>query len=108
MILEWSSLRAWVKQWLKYCHWYYSIALSPDVTLEVFFDAPVINRSWKTSRPIGLMWKIYDMVALKGVDLKLPILEPTSGSLYGEPYILGGETGGLTTFRCNRHTDHQV
>lgn len=39
--LEWSLLRLWVRDWLKYCHWYYSLALSPDVRIEDFFDAPI-------------------------------------------------------------------
>lgn len=35
------------------------------------------------------MWKIYDMVALKGVDFKVPILEP----LRAQAWILGGVSG---------------
>lgn len=47
-------------------------ALDPEVTIEEFFKAPVVNRSWKVNRVdptltrFGLMWKIYDIVALKG------------------------------------------
>jgi hypothetical protein len=43
--LEWASLRAWVREWLKYCQWYYMKALYPEVTIEEFFKAPVVNQS---------------------------------------------------------------
>lgn len=67
--LEWSLLRNWVKQWLSYSKWYYITALSPDVTLGAFFDAPMVEVDWKR-RPdrseelirFGLMWKVYDIV----------------------------------------------
>lgn len=61
--LEWSSLRAWVKQWLKYCRWYYKEALYPEVNIEAFFDAPVITTKWYVTRTypelvrFGFMWK---------------------------------------------------
>lgn len=45
--LEWSSLRVWMKSWLRYCHWYYTTALSPDVGIEQFFSVPEVNSSWK-------------------------------------------------------------
>lgn len=31
---EWSVLRAWVKQWLTYCRWYYLTAWSPEVSIQ--------------------------------------------------------------------------
>lgn len=90
--IEWSLLHSWVRDWLKYCHWYSSLALSPDVRIEDFFDAPIVTSHWNIRRTdpqlvrFGLMWKIYDMVALKGVDFKVPILEP----LRAQAWILGG------------------
>lgn len=74
-----------MQSWLKYCHWYYGIALSPDVSIEKFFKAPVINRKWKIDRTdpllvrFGLMWKVYDMVAVRGLDFMVPILESGPG-----------------------------
>ncbi|KAK4412067.1 hypothetical protein Salat_2973600 [Sesamum alatum] len=35
--LEWSMLRSWVKDWLRYCRWYYMVALAPTVDLEDSF-----------------------------------------------------------------------
>ena len=48
--LEWSTLRVWVRDWLRYCHWYYGTALTPEVSIKQFFDAPVINRKWNSDR----------------------------------------------------------
>lgn len=39
--LEWSILRSWMKQWLRYCQWYCTVALLPDVTIDEFFCAPI-------------------------------------------------------------------
>ncbi|GAB2303005.1 hypothetical protein Dimus_036996 [Dionaea muscipula] len=86
---------SWVKQWLNYVKWYHSVALSPDVTIQDFFEAPQIERKWKVSRTnrdlkrFGLMWKIFDMVALKGLDFRVPILESKVWLLHGSPYLLG-------------------
>lgn len=69
------------------------------LTIEQFFDAPTVNRKWKVDRTdpmlvrFGLLWKVYDMVALKGVDFRLPILPSTSGTLHGYQYLLGGSSG---------------
>ena len=57
-MLEWMTLRGWVKQWLNYLKWYWSVAMSPEVTLRDFFDAPVVNPRWDhhqqmTSRESG-------------------------------------------------------
>ena len=96
--LEWSCLRAWVKQWLKYIKWYYSLALSPCVTIQDFFEAPVINHNWKLTKAnpdfirFGLIWKVYDMVALLGPDFKVPILEPLKSDI-NYPYLMGGTSG---------------
>lgn len=40
-----------------------------------------------------LLWKIYDLVALKGLFFPLPILESRSGTHPGFPYLLGGLSG---------------
>ena len=47
---EYSILRNWVSQWLQYVKWYWVIAMQPDVSLEAFFDAPVVEKSWKITR----------------------------------------------------------
>ena len=58
-----------------------------------------MNHSYKVNRVdvnlqrFGLMWKIYDMVALRGLDFRLPILEPLPVTLHGEADLLGGSSG---------------
>lgn len=55
-----------MKNWLQYCHWYFSTALSPDASIDAFIDAPIISRNWRIDRtdPVlfGLLWKVYDLV----------------------------------------------
>lgn len=78
--LEWSQLRSWMRLWLHYCNWYYRTALSPDVRLDEFFDTPIVSSHWDIKRldeslvRFGLMWKLYDLCALKGLSWQLPIL----------------------------------
>ncbi|XAR56142.1 hypothetical protein NMG60_11036495 [Bertholletia excelsa] len=102
--IEWSTLR--VRDWLWYCRWYYGTALNDQVTIEDFFNAPVVNRNWKITRSdpqlqrFGLLWKMYDMVALKRLDWKVHILLEPSGSL-PEPCLLGGVTGNFMLIRCS-------
>lgn len=96
--LEWSSLRVWMKDWLRYCRWYFTTVMSPDPGIEEFFRAPIINPNWKVTRSdptlirFGLLWKIYDMVALLGVDFKVPILESKPLPVMGG-YLFGGASG---------------
>lgn len=96
--LEWSTLRSWVREWLKYCHWYYGTAMQPDVKLDSFLDAPVVNRNWKLDQKdenlirFGLLWKLYDVVGQRGVFYRPPILEDTSEQ-FTVPWLLGGVSG---------------
>lgn len=66
---ERTVLRNWMSQWLKWVHWYYAVAMSENVTLEDFLQAPICATTWKrTQRAEGLvmfghMWKLYDMAA---------------------------------------------
>ncbi|KAH7511618.1 hypothetical protein FEM48_ZijujMtG0004900 (mitochondrion) [Ziziphus jujuba var. spinosa] len=48
--LEWSFLRNWMKDWLRYVHWYWSVANSPDVSLSYFFSASVYEKEWRIRR----------------------------------------------------------
>lgn len=36
----------WMEMYLKYVHWYASVALAPDVTIDALFDAPIYVRTW--------------------------------------------------------------
>jgi len=95
--LEWSSLRVWVRDWLRYCRWYYGTALLPDVGIQEFFDAPIVNNKWKVLSEdpnlfrYGLLWKLFYMVALKGCFFMVPILEEHRSPLCG--FLLGGVSG---------------
>lgn len=84
-------LRSWVKDWLRYCRWYYMVALAPTVDLEDFFKVktdPELVR-------FGILWKVFDMVANKGTDFSVPILEPLSEltCCASFPCLLGGAKG---------------
>ena len=61
-----------------------------------------VNGKWKVDRTdphlvrFGLLWKIYDLVALKSVFFfffPLPILESRSGTHPWFPYLLGELSG---------------
>ena len=44
---EYTTLRSWVKQWLNYVQWYYTVAVAPGVTIQDLLDAPFVNRKWQ-------------------------------------------------------------
>ena len=46
---EWTVLRAWMQQWLRYVQWYVCVALSPTVTFEDLLDPPIVNRRWRVT-----------------------------------------------------------
>jgi hypothetical protein len=48
-ILERTVLHGWVKQWLKWVHWYHSTAYDPYAGIEQLLDAPIQSSSWKRS-----------------------------------------------------------
>ena len=93
-VLEWSLLRNWMKDWLRYVHWYWSVANSPDVSLSDFFSASVYEKEWRIRREpselirFGLLWKIYDLVAEKGVAWSPPCLQEHLPGFRG--WLLGG------------------
>ncbi|CAJ1969387.1 unnamed protein product [Sphenostylis stenocarpa] len=71
---------------------YYTVAVSPGVTIQDLLDALFVNRKWQMESTdhklvrFGLVWKVFDMVALRGLDPRVPILGPSAGypvALYG-------------------------
>lgn len=46
-LAESTLIRGWVQGWLDYISWYNITAMSPDVTLSAFFDAPVVQTDWR-------------------------------------------------------------
>lgn len=97
--LEWTMLRAWVIKWLTYCHWYFGTAMSLDVRLDSFFEAPVYVRHWMANGKseelirFGLLWRLYDVVAQMGVSYRPPILCDTSQEERSSWWLLGGVSG---------------
>jgi hypothetical protein len=55
-------------------------------------------RSWRIERKdanltrFGLLWRVYDLVAVKGVSFRIPILEGHL-VLSNRPWLLGGISG---------------
>lgn len=91
---EWSQLRSWVRRWLNYCRWYYCTAMSPEVKLDEFFKAPIVELHWAITnkdQDLGGMWKLYDIVAERGLSWTVPILPENHQILSG--YLLGGIAG---------------
>lgn len=94
--LEYTSLRSWVQQWLKYLRWYHLTVWSPGLSIQDFFEAPIVNRNWRIESTdpalvrFGLLWKVYDRVAYLGLDYQVPIL--TVGNMTGV-VLLGGTSG---------------
>lgn len=104
-----------MKDWLRYVHWYWSVANSPDVSLNDFFSASVYEKEWRIRREsselirFGLLWKIVDLVAEKGVAWSPPCLQEHLPGFRG--WLLGGVSGidflvepdGLTGFERDHH-----
>lgn len=66
-ILERTLIYNWVKQWLKWNTWYFTIACKPDPSFAELFTAPICATTWKRSFYqfvlYGLVWKCYDIGA---------------------------------------------
>lgn len=62
--LERSLLRNWMKDWLRYVHWYWSVANSSDVSLSDFFSASVYEKEedqTRTERAHSLLSSLEDL-----------------------------------------------
>lgn len=92
-ILERTVLRNWMSQWLKYVSWYYTKAMSENVSIQEFFDAPICSGSWKRSQRDetlvrwGHLWKLYDMgigwdISVTPRPMLSPMIEPVTGLQY--------------------------
>lgn len=98
-ILERTVLFGWMKQWLRWVSWYYTEALSPDVTIDQLLNAPYCSTSWKRSNldinlfKFGLVWKLYDMSAGWTIStVPSNLLDPKT-IIKHDRWILGGYKG---------------
>lgn len=79
---EYTVLRGWLSQWLKYVHWYAKVAMSSDLSLESFFDDPVVESNWRLTGTdargvrFAYLWKLFYMVAKMPQGPRTPILAP--------------------------------
>lgn len=86
-----------MKDWLRYVHWYWNVANSPDLSLNDRFSASVYEKEWRIRREsselirFGLLWKIYDLVAKKGVAWSPPCLQEHPPGFRG--WLLEGVSG---------------
>lgn len=65
---EYSLFRGWMKQYLTYLYWYSSLWLSPRITLDHLFTAPVYSSTWYAPKVsletfrFGLSLRIIDVM----------------------------------------------
>ncbi|AWL21855.1 RNA dependent RNA polymerase [Chenopodium quinoa mitovirus 1] len=96
-IAERTVIHNWMKQWLKWIYWYYSVAMSPDVKLDQFFDAPICATSWKRNqidlnlKRFSALWRCYDMAV--GWPKNYPWVLPATTVLKIDELIKGGFSG---------------
>lgn len=89
----------WMKQFLKWVSWYHTVALSPEVSIDSLFDAPICATSWRRSNldssifKFGLIWKLYDMGAGWTIStVPQYLLDPNTVITHSQ-WILGGLKG---------------
>lgn len=71
--LEWSTLRVWVRDGLRYCRWYYSTALSTEVSIEDFFQLrhqSVISRNLSKGPKSYKRFPSMEMLRLGCIEVK--------------------------------------
>jgi len=96
---EYTTLRSWVSQWTRYCHWYYTVALDPWVKLGSLFDGPVCTTTWQATEKdetllrFGMLWKMYDLVRRLGFGYRPPILSSDPSGEQSPGWLLGGRAG---------------
>ena len=111
---EYTQLRGWVTQWLKYVKWYWEVAVSDRVTIQELMDGPVVQTSWKINNRdenlvrFGHLWKCHDLISSLGLNWRAPILPADNTTRPG--WLLGGTDGtaflvqsyGLTQPKADR------
>jgi len=96
-ILEYTLYHGWMNQWLKYCSWYYSLLLTPELTIRNLEMAPVIATSWKINSfdsdifRFGFLWTCFPIS--HGVEIPLSLPEPEfpgwlRGGLEGNAFLM--------------------
>jgi hypothetical protein len=104
--LEYSVVRRWTGSWAKLVHWYWSVAMSPDVTVDqLLWGAPVVSKHWYASEQdeclvqFGLLWRAFDLVHELMTSGRPPLALPESVCCMKEPYLIGG-CGDSTFLVC--------
>lgn len=99
-ILERTLIYNWVKQWLKWNTWYFTIACKPDPSFAELFTAPICATTWKRSSydsqfvKYGLVWKCYDIGAGPwSQGYCLPYVLDDKTVIQIDRWILGGRGG---------------
>lgn len=98
-ILERTLIHNWVKQWLRWNTWYFTVALRPDPSLADLFAAPICATSWKRTLfdaqfvKYGLIWKCYDMGAGSWSTGYCPPVLGNDLEIRFDRWILGGLKG---------------
>jgi hypothetical protein len=120
-MLEWTMLRRWMSQWLRYLKWYAEqwAASFEGASIESWFMGPVVTTCWysKGEDPenlrFGLIWKIFDLINFRQVSVPLALTASGQGSIdevklvnpwthsRGEyPTMEGSDVIYLGSFRC--------
>lgn len=73
--LEYTLIRGWMEQWLKWVRWYAETGLNLSTPLLDLLDYPVVERHWKrqnkesTILRFGLLWRVYDMAHQPNINM---------------------------------------
>lgn len=94
---EYTLVHNWMKMWLRWLHWYCSVALSPTLLSKTFSLLQFVVLLGKDQTRIliystfGLLWKCYDLVEGDWLNnCPLPLGE---GDVRFPGWIRGGMTG---------------
>lgn len=111
-LVERTMLGGWLTSWLEYHRWYILVAMSPDVTIEQFFDAPIVSWKWRVTERdeertrFGYLFALYDLVEVLKVDFMPPCLESASLSAM-TGWLLGGRQGtDFLVKSCGTYHNH--
>lgn len=74
MFLEYTKLRRWMGDYLRYLHWYWTVGQDDWASIEDMLDAPILMTSWftplmdKALERMALATSMYLIVEKLGLD----------------------------------------